>query len=150
MQPSAELSNEVRLHVMRQVIETGQVPKVHDTALALGQTPEEVRRAHQWLAEAHVFVLEPGSFELRMANPFSAIPTPFEVSIGGRKWWGNCIWDAMGIAATLKAEARISTRCPDCAYPLSLTVSGAAVSGDSGIVHFAVPAAQWWNDIIFT
>ena len=150
MQPGTELSNEVRLHVMRQVIETGRVPKVHETALALGQPSEEVRKAHQQLAEAHVFVLEPGSFELRMASPFSAIPTPFEVAIGERKWWGNCIWDAMGIAAVLKAEARISTKCPDCGHPLSLTVNGPAVSGDPGIVHFAVPAARWWDDIIYT
>ncbi len=150
MQEGTGFNNEVRLHVMRQVIETGRIPKVHETALALGKRADEVRRAHQQLAEAHVFVLEPGSFELHMANPFSAIPTQFEVAIGERRWWGNCIWDAMGIAAALQAEARISTKCPDCSHPLSLTVSGPAVSGDSGIVHFAVPAAQWWNDIIYT
>ena len=150
MQPGTEPSNKVRLHVMRQVIETGRVPKVDETANALGQPSEDVRQAHQQLAEAHVFVLEPGSFELRMASPFSAIPTPFEVAIGERKWWGNCIWDAMGIAAVLRAEARIFTKCPDCADPLALTVNGPVVSGDPGIVHFAVPAARWWDDIIFT
>lgn len=150
MQTGTELSGEVRLHVMRQVLETGRVPKVAETALALCRPSDEIRQAHQQLAEAHVFVLEPGGFELRMASPFSAIPTPFEVTIGERTWWGNCIWDAMGIAAVLKAEARIFTRCPDCAHPLSLTVDGPAVSGDPGIVHFAVPAAQWWDDIIYT
>jgi len=150
MRPSTEFSSQVRLQVMRQVIETGRVPRSEETALALGRTPAEVGAAHRLLAEAHVFVLEPGTSELRMAPPFSAIPTPFEVQVGERKWWGNCIWDAMGIGAALHAEARISSRCPDCGHAISITVNGPTVSGDSGVVHFAVPAAQWWDDIIYT
>lgn len=150
MKPGEAFINEVRIHVMRVIVETGRVPRAAETASALGRTPDEVDAAHRFLAEGHIFVLEPGTSELRMANPFSAIPTPFETQVGERKWWGNCIWDAMGIGAALHAEARISSRCPDCGDSLSLTVNGPAVSGDSGIVHFAVPAAQWWNDIIYT
>ena len=150
MQQIGTFNNEVRLHVMRRVIETGRVPLMNETALALGRTPAEVALAHRQLAERHVFVLEPGSSELRMASPFSAVPTAFEVRIGNRKWWGNCIWDAMGIGAALHEEAHISCRCADCGDSLSLSVSGPTVSGEAGLVHFAVPAAKWWDDIIYT
>jgi hypothetical protein len=37
-----------------------------------------------------------------MANPFSAVPTPFLVRSGDRSWYGNCIWDALGIPAMLQ------------------------------------------------
>ncbi len=150
MQQIGTFNNEVRLHVMRRVIETGRVPLVNETALALSRPPAEVAVAHRQLAEQHVFVLEPGSSELRMASPFSAVPTGFEVRIGKRQWWGNCIWDALGIGAALHEEAHIFCHCPDCGDSLSLSVSGPTVSGKSGLVHFAVPAAKWWDDIIYT
>jgi hypothetical protein len=56
--------------------------------------------------EAHMLVLEPTG-EILMANPFSAVPTPFLAEVGGRRWFGNCIWEALGIIATLHADGRV-------------------------------------------
>jgi hypothetical protein len=41
-----------------------------------------------------------------MAMPLSAIPTPFQVEVGGRHFFGNCIWDALGIVAMLGGTER--------------------------------------------
>ena len=47
--------------------------------------------------------------EIRMANPFSAVPTAFRVSAAGRWWYANCAWDAFGICAALHADGRIES-----------------------------------------
>jgi hypothetical protein len=87
-----------------------------------------------------------------MANPFSAVPTPFLVETRSQEWWGNCIWDALGIAAMVKQDAHISTGCGDCNDALSILIRGgsARMEGGEGIIHFSVPARRWWDNIKFT
>ena len=46
-----------------------------------------------------------------MAEPFSAVPTPFAVYVDDQRYFGNCIWDALGIPAMLHADARIESSC---------------------------------------
>ncbi len=50
----------------------------------------------------------------------------------------------------LGADARIATVCGDCDEPMSLTVRGGTLLETEGTVHFALPAARWWNDVGFT
>ena len=85
-----------------------------------------------------------------MAMPFSAVPTAFRVRTSGGEWWAPCAWDALGISAMLQAPAEIITTCPDCGDPPPIRTTGRALSTGSGVVHFAVPAASWWDDIGFT
>lgn len=85
-----------------------------------------------------------------MAEPFSAIPTSFVVESGSRSWWGNCIWDALGIPAALGRDAKIVTSCADCGESMTLTVEEGRLSGSDGVVHYLVPARQWWPDVVFT
>lgn len=85
-----------------------------------------------------------------MAPPFSAVPTPFQVEVGDRSWWGNCIWDALGIPAMLKEDTKISTGCGDCNEAMVLTIKDEALLETSGLIHFALPAKQWWSNIVFT
>lgn len=58
-----------------------------------------------------------------MANPFSAVPTPFMVEVAGRQYFGNCIWDALGVVSLLGGEGRVQTACPDCQEPIVLNVT---------------------------
>jgi hypothetical protein len=76
------------------------------------------------------------------------VPTPFPVVAGGRSYYGNCIWDALGIPAMLGCDGVIDTSCGDCGTAARVAVSGGAVRGD-GIIHFALPARDWWKDIVF-
>ena len=94
-----ELDRAVRRHIYDELIERGPMPGAAQLSAGLGLSVEEVRASLRRMKEAHVLVLQEGDGEILMANPFSAVPTPFLVQIGGRSWWGNCIWDAMGIAA---------------------------------------------------
>jgi hypothetical protein len=109
--------------------------------------PADVLASFRRLADAHVIVLAGGSPYIWMANPFSAIPTPFRVTARGRSWWGNCIWDSLGIVAMMGGEGSVTTHCPDCSEPLEVVVSDGSVSHGDYLVHYSVPAARWWDNI---
>ena len=142
------LDRDVRLAVYRKIVEEGRPPTAPEMAVALGVETLAVEASLRRLADDHVLVLAPGTPYVWMANPFSAIPTPFEVEVGDRRYFGNCIWDALGISACLHANARIRTYCPDCSEPLSLSVRDGELDAPAGaVIHFAVPAAHWWDDI---
>lgn len=145
---ASTLDRDVRLAVYRTFVEEGRPPTTREVAVSLGVETLDVEASIRRLADDHVLVLAPGTPYVWMANPFSAIPTPFEVEVGDRRYFGNCIWDALGIPACLHADARIRTSCPDCSEPLPIEVRGADLDAPPGaVIHFAVPAAHWWDDI---
>lgn len=139
----------VRSHVYDYVMREGLPPTIAETSSALSRPPNEVRASFQRLADGHILVLQKGSGEILMANPFSAVPTPFLVKAGGRCYYGNCIWDAMGIPAMLKQDATIEASCGCCSTAMNLKVTNGSLQEASGLAHFAIPAAQWWDDIVF-
>jgi hypothetical protein len=85
-----------------------------------------------------------------MANPLSAIPTPFRVETERGAYWGNCVWDGLGVIAMLGGDGTLATSCPDCGARMSLGVRDAELAPAEGVVHFAVPAARWWENIAYT
>jgi hypothetical protein len=85
-----------------------------------------------------------------VAEPFSAVPTSFLVRSGSRQWWGNCIWDGLGILALISTDGSVSTACPHSGQPLVLSVTKRTLADTAGVVHFAVPARDWWRNIGFT
>jgi hypothetical protein len=52
-------------------------------------SPEWVRLRCE-LDARHAIFLEPGTAQIRMATPFSAVPTPFTVTAEGITYWANC------------------------------------------------------------
>jgi Alkylmercury lyase len=144
------LDDLVRGAIYDALAESGRSPARADVARVTGLRPDDVAAAYQRLSDRHVIVLDPESGEVWMAMPFSAVPTAFRVSSGATQWWANCAWDALGIAAATQRDVTVDTTCPDCGDPLRLDVRRGAVPAGPGIVHFAVPAAHWWDDIGFT
>ena len=140
----------VRLHVYEQFVAAGRPPTAAETATALGLAEEEAAEAYRRLADAHVIVLEPGTTDVWMASPLSAVPTPFPVETERGSFYGNCIWDGLGTVAMLGASGRVETSCPDCREPLVFTVRGGELEPVDAVVHYAVPAAHWWDDIGFS
>jgi hypothetical protein len=147
----ADFANQVRLSVLATARRTSHVPDAAQVARDLGRPAADVVEAFRQLAEGHVYVLEPGDpSRLRMAHPFSAVPTPFRVEAGGGRYFGNCVWDALGVVSMLGGEGRVLTSCPDCQEPLVLEVSQRRLARGDGVVHFSVPARRWWDDIVHT
>ena len=142
--------NAVRVHIYERFVEDGRPPAVAETAAALGLDLAEAAEAYRRLEEAHVIVLAPETTDVWMANPLSAVPTPFRVETERGSFYGNCIWDALGTVAMLGRNGRVETRCPDCREPLVFTVTAGELEPVDAVVHYAVPAASWWDDIGFT
>jgi len=138
---------EIRNHIYRRFVELGRAPSLAELEDELG---DEVEPALRRLHDAHALVLEPDRTEIRMANPFSAVPTPHRVEAGGRSWYGNCAWDALGIPAALHVEGHVSSTCPDCGDPIEIDIRDGCPVPDEDVFHVAVPAAHWWDDIVFT
>jgi hypothetical protein len=144
------LDTQIRSHIYDVCLARGRPPTVTELAAATGQTADEVRAGLNRLAAGRIIVLQQESGEVLMANPFSAVPTPFVVETRRYTAFGNCIWDALGIPAMLREPATIRTACGCCGEAITLAVEKDALAAASGVVHFAVPAARWWEDIVFT
>jgi len=97
-----------------------------------------------------VIVLAPGTTNVWMAHPLSAVPTPFAVETERGSFYGNCIWDGLGAVAMLGRSGRVETSCPDCREPLVFTVRDGELEPVDAVVHYAVPAARWWENIGFS
>ena len=144
------LAREVRLHVFREAADTARIPQPPQIAAALGRPQTEVEAALRQLAAGKVLILAPNDGNIWAANPFSAVPSPFRVETRGKTYWGICIWDALGIVAALDTDAVIRAACGDCSEPMSLQIAAGDLRRSEGIIHFAVPAHHWWDNIGFT
>lgn len=147
---SDRLDQGVRLAIYRHFRDYATAPTVETTAATLGESAEAVRAAYRRLAERHTIVLQPDSDQIWMAMPFSAVPTAFQVTSGEQAWWANCAWDALGIPTMLGQDADIASDCPDCGAALALQVRAGALVPTDNVLHFALPAARWWDDIGYT
>jgi len=149
-----DFKNRVRVRLYELFLELGRCPSKAEVAATFGCGVADVADAFDELAAAHILVLQPGSGEVLMANPLSAVPTPFVVETKGvsdsRSWYGNCIWDALGVIAMLQSDGRVLASCGCCGESMTIQVrKGEVTSQPPGVVHFALPARRWWDDIVF-
>jgi hypothetical protein len=141
---------QLRLHIFGLAAESGHVPQPTDIAAALGRSQGEVEHALRELAAGKVLILAPNDGNIWAANPFCAVPSAFRVEARQKTYWGICIWDALGILAALDADGLIRAVCGDCSEPMLLEIAAGKLKRSEGIIHFAVPAHHWWDNIGFT
>jgi len=141
---------ELRNATYRLFVEQGRAPTAPEVAAATGRSVEEVHTGWRRLHDAHALVVSAAGTEIRMANPFSAVPSAYRVRVAGRWWYANCAWDAFGVCAALHVDGRIETSCPDCGEPVRVEVRDRRPDDQSLLFHCLVPAARWWEDIVFT
>ena len=144
------LAHDVRVHVFREAAAHARIPQAPDISRALGRSEEDIRAALHELAAGKVLILAPNDGNIWAANPFCAVPSGFRVDAAGRRYWGICIWDALGVAAALGSDAVITAPCGDCGDAMTLEIRDGALVRSEGIIHFAIPARQWWDNIGFT
>ena len=146
----SEFDLQVRYQIYRFFADHCTAPSCQQIANLLNAENENVRVSFHKLHERHMIFLEHNSDSIRMANPFSAIPTRFKVTSGNRQWWANCAWDSLGIAAALKIDVQIKAGYPDSQETVDLQVNHGLVDGENHVVYFPLPCGQWYDDLVFT
>lgn len=141
---------EVKLAIYRHFAATGSRPSVGDVASRLDAARPEVLESFGRLRAQRVLVLEADRESIRMAPPFSGVPTQHRVIAAGVSYYANCAWDALGIPAALQRPAIVYSRCEQSLEPLELAVSQRGPEACDWLFHCVVPAARWWDDIVFT
>ena len=115
------------------------------SAAEVGATVKDFVR----LQERHALVVDDDG-GIVIANPFSGVPTDYVVESGGRDWFANCCWDALGILAALGSDGVTRSRCPDCGEALELRIDEGELQPSPYVAHFLLPARRWYDDLVFT
>ena len=145
------ITNDVRVEIYRSFVEQSRAPSHDEVARSLDVSRDEVVQAVRELAANDVMALQTGTDDVWLAHPFCATGGPFEVAAATRRWDAICIWDALGILALIEADGEVTSECPDCRETLIVRVQqGQVDADDDAVVHFGVPARDWYADIGFT
>lgn len=146
---STDFDGRLRLFVYRHMLRHEESPTVREMARGLAASVSKVRAALSRLSESHAFMMQEDG-ELWRVAPFSCIPTGFPVTVGKKSWFGNCIWDALGIPAMLAKDAVIRAACACCNYHMPVEIRKGKLRPAKGLIHIAVPAREWYKDVVFT
>lgn len=146
-----DFDTEVKLHIYETIVRTTRPPTSTETAKALNVRIEDVEASFDRLHKKRLLVPEPGDpSHIRMAPPFSGVETSFRVRVQNKTYYANCAWDALGIPAALHKDCVIEAADGHTGEAISLTVRDGKPIPQACAIHFAVPAAKWWNDIVYT
>lgn len=141
----------IRHAIYRHFAETARAPSVSDISAACSITADQALAALQALHEVHALFLDPATGDIRIANPFSGVPTDFLVDVAGRTYWANCAWDTFGVIAALQArDGLVRAACAENGAPLQLAVQEGETVSHGEVVHFLVPFSEWYADMVFT
>jgi Alkylmercury lyase len=141
----------LRTFVYDEILARGRPPRCTDIGAHFRTTVEVAREALATLSIGKTILVDPRSGEIWMAGPFSANETSYRVEDGDRSWWANCAWDMFGVAAIVGTRVTVHTSCGDCGEPMRLGCDpNIPPHNEPGVVHFLVPARQWYDDIGFT
>jgi hypothetical protein len=127
----------------------GAVPSPARLADLLGIAPGDAWAALAELERRRIVVLDHERRSVVMAHPFSGVATPWVVRAGGRRYFANCAWDTLGIAAALGTDAEIAAVYAEDGAPARLALREGVPSGD-GVVHLLLPPRRWQEDFYST
>jgi Alkylmercury lyase len=145
-----DFETQVKQSIYQHLATTGSAPSPDQLARQLGSSSDEIRQAFVRLQRNRVLLVEPDGETIRMAPPFSGIPTQHRVEVGGKQYFANCAWDALGIPAALHQEGVVYSSCGQSGEPLQLRVGLKGPEPSSWLFHCQVPASRWWVDLVFT
>lgn len=140
----------IKLAVYRHFAETGRPPSPDDAARRANSSVDEVLAAYGRLRAQRVLLLEADGASIRMAPPFSGVPTQHTAEVGGKRYFANCAWDSLGIPAALQQPGVVHSRCEQTLEPFTLRIESNGPEPSDWLFHCLVPAAHWWRDLVFT
>jgi hypothetical protein len=148
---SASLDQRIRHRIYSALAQGAPAPTAASLATAFGLPAVEVRGGLERLHAAHLLVLDEETREVRMAPPFSSVPTAYRVERQDTRWDANCAWDALALTRLLQLrEARVVDRGGNEREGRIVNVVGGELVEKDGVISIPRPAWRWWEDIVFT
>src|SRR5688572_28382712 len=96
-----DFDTQVKLSICNHFVTTGHAPSPAEVTNRIDSDVEHMVESYQRLRAQRLLVVEADGQSIRMAPPFSGVPTQHIVEAGGIRYFANCAWDALGIPATL-------------------------------------------------
>lgn len=117
----------VRQYILTQYPLLGRAPGCQEIATALGLNgPGDVRAILERLHELDLLYLDSDSREIRLAYPFSTIPTTHHVQFldwpAAKPVYAPCAVDALGIPFMMDRDVSIESCCAYCEMPVAIDV----------------------------
>lgn len=143
---------QIRHFVYQYFADTIHPPSVDQAATHFNISIEEASEYYKELHNRHAFFLDLETLTIRMANPFSGIPTDFKVHADGKTYFANCAWDMLGIPAALHTDAVIEAVCTESGEEVGIEIHDGNLrfSIDDLRIHFPLPFSRWYDDLVFT
>lgn len=117
----------VRQYILTQYPLLGRAPGCQEIATALGLNgPGDVQAILERLHELDLLYLDSDSREIRLAYPFSTVPTKHRVQF--RDWpaakpiYAPCAVDALGIPFIMDRDVSVESSCAYCETPVAVKV----------------------------
>jgi hypothetical protein len=141
---------ELRIHIYDVLLQRGSPPSIDELAGTFDVSAPEAIEAITALKVGKTVLQHPRTGEIWMAGPFASDATPYRVTGQRASWFANCAWDMLGVAMIAQETVTIDALCGDCAEPIQLRSAPDVPPADPLLVHFLLPARQWYDDIGFT
>ncbi len=147
--PMVNYSN-LHYETLKHVIDKGHAPENHYLAERLNATEQEIEKGLKALQDYHGIVLHPNEPKVWAIHPFSMAPTNFLVESRRGKWWGNCAWCSLGIAALLNEDLTIKTSLGAHGDPITIHLRDGKITERDLLIHFPIPMKNAWDNVIYT
>lgn len=147
------LSQRVRKFIFDHFVDHAAPPVVEQVMTTFSLSRDDATEVLRNLEAARHIALVKGTARILMAFPFSAVATPFRVTVRDRLYFANCSWDAIAFHAMLGDDVRVDSFCHHCATPIEIEMTdghAAHVQPHNALVYLALRPTQWWEDIITT
>lgn len=133
----------VRRYILTQYPLQGRAPSCREIEEVLGLAGTEVQTILRRLHERDILYLEPGCLEIRLAYPFSSVPTrhvvKFEDWPEAKPVYAQCAVDALGISFMFGHDLSVASSCVHCSKPITLEVRNRMI-----VTHTPSPETVVW------
>ncbi len=144
------IDQSVKLAIYRFFAREAARPSIDNVAADVGLDAPAVAASYSRLVANRVLVVEEDGASIRMAPPFSGVPTQHVAEADGREYFANCAWDVLGVIAALGLPGTVHSRCEQSREAFRLEVGADGPEPSAWLFHTAVAPASWWDDIVFT
>lgn len=143
----------LRKYIFDHFFEHTVAPTLEEAMQKFSLTRAEAFTRFKALEADHHILLVPGTQRILMANPYSAVATPFRDYIGDKRFFANCAWDTVGLHVMLGMHTRVESFCHHCGEPIGILLSdGKVVSSlpKEPLVYLSMPVARWYENLVNT